>query len=70
MANPVEKVASAVTAPVGWAKARPFVFVGLVLGAAILAIKFGPTILRWLGKTPVVGGKVVAFATPNSSSRA
>lgn len=60
--NPIPAALSGVKAPIGWAKARPIVFVLLALTIAILAIKFAPKLLALVNKAPVVGPKVVAFA--------
>lgn len=65
--NVVAPVVSVVKAPFNWAQARPFAFILMVLVIAVLAIKFAPTILRWIGKAPGVGGRVVAFAQPRAA---
>lgn len=55
MSDIVATVTSPVTAPLGWAKAKPFAFVFFVLAVFLLAIRFRNQIASGLSKIPVVG---------------
>lgn len=51
-----------VTAPLGWAKARPFVFVFFVLVVFLVAIRFRTGIASALSKIPVIGKFLTGIA--------
>ncbi len=57
MADVVEKVAETVTAPGGWAKAKPLAFVLFLLVVVLVAIRFRETIAAWIAKIPFGVGK-------------
>ena len=59
-------VLTVVKTPFNWAKARPLVFLALLVVVAVLAIKYSAAILALFGRAPIVGGRVVAFAQPRN----
>jgi|HubBroStandDraft_5_1064220.scaffolds.fasta_scaffold116232_3 hypothetical protein len=65
-------VEETVTAPVGWAKAKPLAFFLLLFIVVLLTLRFRHAIARWIAKIPklgpwLVGGKAsVVPATSNT----
>lgn len=55
MADAVEIVTAPITAPFGWAKARPVVFFIFLIIVVLLVIRFRDQLAALLAKIPVVG---------------
>ncbi len=65
MADPVDAAKTVITAPIGWAKARPFVFFLLVLFVALMAIRFSDRIVGLLSRS-----KFTAWMVPKAARAA
>lgn len=55
MADAVSTVTAPITAPLGWAKARPVVFFVFLLIVVLFVIRFRDQLAALLAKIPVVG---------------
>lgn len=62
MADPVETVVSAAKAPLGWAKARPFVFFLFLLFVIVMAIRFSDRIVGLLSRSRLTAWMVPPMA--------
>lgn len=62
MPDAASAVKSVVTTPIAAVKRNPVVWVVVFVVVAVVVIRYRETILGWLGKTPVVGARVLTFA--------
>jgi type II secretory pathway component PulF len=72
MADAVATVTAPITAPLGWARARPVVFFIFLLIVVLLVIRFRDQLAALLARIPVVGKwltKIDAAGLPAAATK-